>query len=1816
MGFSKRFHLQQNIDALRIVFKLEKEKRQATVGERLLMMQYSGFGGLKFVLNPIENEIDINNWRKTEHDLFPITQELHQLLKENSEDEKQYRRYVDSMKSSVLTAFYTPPKVIDAISSALRDSGLHINKFLEPSAGIGSFVQSFSESQKANVTAYEKDLLTGKILKQLYPESNVRVSGFEEIPEREQNSYDVVASNIPFGDTSVFDLSYTRSRDDAKIQAARSIHNYFFLKGADMLREGGLLVYITSQGILNSPKNEPIRRALMQDNNLVSVVRLPNNLFTEYAGTEVGSDLIILQKNTAKENLTEREDLFCRSNPTEYNTPGNALFQNSARIVHTDYKLGTDPYGQPALIYTHKNGVDGIAKDLKQMLSEDFGKHLNLGLYKGERNDEPIIQIPVEPKVIPPVIDPVTIRQKLQPEPTPVIRQEIPQELKQLSIFDLFESAGEPVAVIALPKRTTRSTRQSTRKSRDTIGRQTDLFSGVLQQTYIPPKTNGTANGTPKINGKNQEAIGDLFSQINGNGQTDKSAVPSAVNNAIPKPAPYNGELQSFHRNDCLVVDNGWVGYLQDVERNEEKSSATFHPLQLPTLQKARAEAYIAVRDSYINLYQNEAEKQTEHKEERETLNLLYDAFTKKYGNLNAADNAKLIKTDSAGKEIPYLERIIGGVIHKADIFSRPVSFSITTLATDNPEEALAASLNKYGSVDLDFMSEISSLPVDTLKEALHGRLFYNPLQQEYEIAERWIAGNVVEKANEVKTYLENNPDDKEAKESLTALEEARPRRIEFEELDFNLGERWIPTGIYARFASHLFDADVLVHYSESSDDFSVKCHHGNMHIWEKYAVKAESRTFDGIALLKHALVNTTPDITKKVMVGDQEVKVRDMEAIQMANTKIDEIRTAFTDWLHAQNDEFKNRLTDQYNDTFNCFVRPNYDGSHQDFPGLDRKAAGIEDLYSSQKDTVWMIKLNNGAICDHEVGAGKTLIMCTAAQEMKRLGLAHKPMIIGLKANIPAIAEDYRKAYPHAKILYPGIDDFTPQKRLRIFGDIKNNDWDCVILTHDQFGMIPQSPEIQKEILEIELDSVERNLDALQSQGKEVTRGMLSGVIKRKENLEVKLKTLQHDIENRKDDIVDFKMMGIDHLFVDESHQFKNLMFNTRHTRVAGLGNVDGSQKALNLLFAIRTIQERTNADMGATFLSGTTISNSLTELYLLFKYLRPRALEKQGIHSFDAWAAIYARKTTDYEFSVANNIVAKERFRYFIKVPELAQFYSEITDYRTAKNIGIDRPNKNEVLYNIPPTPDQEAFIQSLMQFAKTGDATLLGREPLSQREEKAKMLIATDYARKMSLDMRMVSDIYDDHPDNKASHCAANIAKYYNHFNAQKGTQFVFSDLGTYKPGEWNVYSEIKRKLVEDHGIPAHEVRFIQEAKNDKQRRELINGMNEGKIRVLFGSTSMLGTGVNAQKRAVAVHHLDTPWRPSDLDQRDGRAIRKGNEIAKFFADNKVAVIIYAVEKSLDSYKFNLLYNKQLFIDQLKTNNLTKRTIDEGSMDEKSGMNFSEYVAILSGNTDLLDKAKLEKQIAGLESEKQAFNRSKSSAKSKVENYTEMLQSTQSRLKRMSTDWENLQQRLQKRSDDTIENPVLLDGLPPNANPKQIGAKLNQIADKAHTGGQYDEIGTLYGFMLLVKTELTQKDSASLVEKTNRFFVQGEGNIKYTFNNGVMAKDPETAAMNFIRALDKLPGFIKQEEDKIAEIQKDLPVLQDVLNGTWAKESRLSELKTELAAVERKIQLSITPETKADALEQVEKPKETPTVQDSIVRTKGIHLPRGIL
>ena len=1654
-------------------------------------------------------------------------------------------------------------------------------RFLDPSSGTGNFVSAFrpqchsASGNTPEIVAYEKDLLTGRILARLHPEAQVNIKGFEELPPHRNGYFDVVSSNIPFGDIRVFDPSFDNGT--ARRFALNSLHNYFFAKGLDAVREGGVLAFITSQGVMNSAMAYPVRQYLMNRSRLLSAVRLPNNLFTDYAGTEVGSDLIILQKDTlSQREYTSLERSFVEVGTQADGTTQNEYFEHTAAIVHTRGHVGTDPYGKPARIYLHDGGMEAIAADMKYFLDRNLSEQLDLDLYLRHspvQEFRNLVSRPAETmqQRIAQVreinrsgnmnghstsTDRQTIqveRRTLTPEQPstdarPTAAKTTPEPV--MSLYDLFGFTQEERSQVR--KRKTRSTKKD---------------SGQLSLFDMPPLEQHPAPAEPTPQEKERQ-------EQERQEQERRRQEEEAARQERMKPRPYPAGLQGHHRNGSLVDDDGQIGYLSAIGG----AAPVFNPLDLPERQRRRASLYIEIRDTYHHLYENEAAAHAANPALRTMLNTLYDDFIRQFGNLNDRKNIDLFRMDAGNREILSLERYIDGRAVKADIFDHPVSYNINEIThTDDVHEALTASLNKYGNVDMAYMESLTDKSQSDLLEELRGRIFYNPLSKNYEIADRFISGNVMAKAEHIEEYLQSHPDNGEARISLEALRQSLPTPIPFEDLDFNFGERWIPAGVYSRYASWLFDTDVSVRYTASNDEYSIKADMTSPRIMNQYSVRSESRIFNGIALMRHAIHNTTPNITKTVLdKTGKEMKIRDPEVTLLANSKIDEIRNGFSDWLMEQSPEFKRKMADMYNRKFNCFVRPKYDGSHQSFPGLDLKGLGIPDLYPSQKDCIWMLKQNGGGIADHEVGGGKTLIMCCAAYEMKRLGLANKPLITGLKANIHEIAQTFATAYPNAKVLYPGKEDFTPERRVEIFHRMKNNDWDAIILSHEQFGMIPQSPEIQRDILQQELDSVEENLEVLYQQGAEVSNAQIKGMEKRKMNLEVRLKELLHEIETRKDDVADFKRMGIDHLFVDESHRFKNLMFTTRHDRVAGLGNSEGSQRALNMLFALRTIQQRTGKDLGATFLSGTTISNSLTELYLLFKYLRPRELERQGINSFDAWAAVFARKSVDYEFSVTNEVVQKERFRYFIKVPELASFYSEITDFRTAADIGIDRPEKNEILHNIPPTPDQREFIQKLIEFAKTGNATVLGRPPLNEREEKAKMLIATDYARKMSLDMRLIDPLsYGDDKDNKATHCADMIAKYYNKYAGHKGTQFVFSDLGTYKPDQWNPYSEIKRKLVEDHGIPEDQIRFIQEAKTEKKRKAMIEAMNEGKIRVLFGSTEMLGTGVNAQKRCVAIHHLDAPWRPSDLQQRDGRGIRKGNEVAKLYADNKVDVIIYAVEKSLDSYKFNLLYNKQLFITQLKQNNMGCRTIDEGGMDEKGGIPFSEYVAVLSGNTDLLDKARLEKRIAGMEGERKAFQRGKGESRIKLETFLANRASNDDIIARVRKDKAAIESRMQYDKEGNRLNPLKIDGVAGD-DPKVIAAKLHEIEDRERTHGQPKVIGSLYGFDIVVKTDTTVKDGLDFCE--NRFFVRGEGNFLYNYNNGRLAVDPKTACQNFINAFDSIPRLIEKYTRDNEAIEKELPVLEQVVGEVWKKEDELKQLKADLAALDRKILLSL--------------------------------------
>ena len=1655
MNYNKLQALEANTAAIETAYQVRNEKRTATAAERETLSLYSGFGGIKEVLDLETNAPMPDKMKQALDRLVCVLQTIAQ------GDETLYKELVDSIKTSVLTAFYTPKFLIEAVANQIQATfqthGLQMKSFLEPSAGIGGFLPvAMPDTYKA---AVEKDLATGLVLSALQPDTQTVIGGFETIDaqELEYGTFDVIASNIPFGTINVFDADFER-RGTPYRQSLKAIHNYFFIKAMELLNEGGLLAFVTSRGVADSPTNRFVRDYLVHHAHIITALRLPDTLFMQTGGIEVGSDLIILQKDSRKQNLTTRERLFLEV--CKERTPqgmemehSNKAFTLPQSTLATGTTIGTNQFGKVVRKYEWNGMEEAIQQRLAEILKANFTHYFKPSLFG---------------------------RQK----------QAQPQQGTMLSLFDLFGEA--------------------------------------------------TAAAQPKPN-------------------TGKR--------------PYTDKMPDWLKDGALVLFEGQLGTIQSRRADRfYELAAWFNPIKVNGADMERAKDYLPVRKAYFELSESEAETRTEQPLLRERLNEVYDAFVSKWGNFHTDGNKELMTLDSMGLEVYSIEMQVHGEVMKADIMREPVAFKkIDVSVRLTPMEALASSLNYYGRVSMDYLTQTTGCNESEVIEALEGEMFYNPETGAWEEKGRILAGNVVEKCKLFAGHIHTLTGEARiwTERTVKALEDVTPELIPYEELDFNMGERWIPTEVYADFAEHLFDVKVDVVYFDVNDTYVISLHGYSPTAYNIYA----SHGYTGEKLFAHALHDTVPEIKKEVMRGGEWVKVPDEEAMQEAATKIQEIRDKFNAWLDSQPIAVRDELVRLYNERFNCYVRPSYDGSAQTFPGLSFAQFPYDDLYPSQKDAIWMIKQNGGGVCWHEVGAGKTMVMCVAAYEMKRLGLVQKPMIIGLKANVHEIADCFRKAYPSAKLLYPGKEDFTPANREELFSKIKNNNWDCIILTHDQFAKIPQSEETMYGIMQQELDDVERSLQVLEDSGMGWrNRRMQKGLEKRQENLTSSLQSLKMRMEEKKDNGIDFHSMGIDHIFVDECHYFKNLMFQTRHTRVAGIGNNQGSQRAMNLLIAIRDIQKRTGKDLGATFLSGTVVVNALTELYVLFKYLRPKELAKQRVSCFDAWAAIFTKKTTDYELNVTGSIKRKERFRTYIKVPELAAFLREITDYRTAEMINLDIPDKNVRFLSDKPTVEQEAMIERLVRFAHSGEWSDLGLEaPAPEHMDKAKMLIATNVARKMALDMRLLGNQFSDDPANKASRCAQTIYEYYVKSNAHRGTQFVFSDLSTYKPNEWNVCQDIKDKLVE-MGIPANEIQFIQTAKTEKARKKIFEGMNNGTIRVLFGSTSMLGTGVNAQQRAVAVHHLEVPWRPADLEQRNGRAVRKGNTV-KLWGGNVVDIIIYGTEKTLDAYKFNLLRNKQLFINQINNGTIAVRRIDEDGLDEDTGMNFAEFVAILSGNTDLLDKAKLDNKIMQLEKEQAAFNKERYRAERKAESDRQEIDTCKRNIGRMTEDWEYFNTRKENCAIEINGNSQLTT--------EETGRALHSISRKHR--GDFTPIGSYNGLRLLVRSEYRLDGSFD----RNIFFVEGKGGLKYKCGMSGSLPPSFTAAAAFPQmTLENIPKLMERQAERQKHLEEEITTLQQVMARRWGKEEELKRLKQECKELQERINRT---------LEEAERPVE---------------------
>ncbi|HLP37761.1 helicase-related protein [Lacibacter sp.] len=1784
MQYNSQQHLTHNLAAIRIALNWQPGTALSVLDRDALKL-YSGFGGIKAILFP---EGKLQQWKelhasKEDQRLYPQVMELHQLLRDKLSEE-EYQSCIESLRNSILTSFYTPDFVPDTLFKALKETGINIENFYEPSSGHGIFIRSAIETFPSiqSVTAIEKDLLTGKILAALQQDASVpvdvQIKGFEETSDKENNRFDLICSNIPFGNFKVHD----RSIKEAELK--NKIHTYFFAKGLEKLRDGGLLAFLTTDAYLNNPSNQAAREHLFQHADFISVCRMPDNLMKVTANTEAPTHLLVVQKNNSKQSFSEEEQLLCKTieqnNQFGTFTTNQYLSLHSSLLLGNQQRAGKNQYGQAHQELVQTGEVSDIKEQFVAILSIDLEKRFQKK--KFEQKTEQAIE--VKPKLT--LLPPPENKTDTGSFQLGLFDQHISSNGNRASAYinnldkTVVDSKTASIINIIKPEDT------STHETIVLLTARSHAFKQYVYKLYSNTKelqfpVNWMSAAAMQHELKNLPVTLAVYDHAFRNHGEQAFHVSFSKADALTELT----SLNPFYKEGTLLVHNEQVGYASfSVSDNQ-------HAVFIPSVQSNKDLAffiqYSALRDGYLSLMHSDALSLTEKEQQCIELSDQYDRLVRSWGLLNSSANRqRILKDDAFGLTmLSSLERKDGDRFIKSDILTQSFIVPQEVYRTDNPHEALAKCLSDKGCVDLEFIAAATDSTETESIEALTQKIYFNPIVHQWETVDALLSGNVVDKLRQIKSIAEQHPENTYISTSLTALEKVQPERIPFELLDFNLGERWLPTELYERYTSSVLELPVTVNYFPSVDTFKVNTNGGNAKTNQEYAVTTKSgKTTYASTLFEHALENTTPFYTYNVDLGDKMIRVPDNEAIQLAHQKIESIRNGFTVWLQDQSAEEKQALEERYNNLFNCYQLREYDGSHLQFPSLNKAKLGIDDLYSSQKNSVWRIIQNRGALIDHEVGLGKTLTMVVASHELKRLKIANKPMILALKANVRQITETFKKAYPKARILAPGEQDFTPSKRLRLFHEIKNNQWDCIIITHDQFAKIPQSPEIMRQIFQSELDNIQKDLATLKETGGEISRSMLKGLEIRKTNLSVKLKAVEQAIEEKKDTGISFAELGVDHLFVDESHKFKNLTFTTRHDRVAGLGNKEGSQKALNMLFAVRTLQQKQERDLCVTFLSGTPISNSLTEMYLLFKYLRPNEMKRQQIENFDAWAAVFARKTVDFEFSVTNEIIAKERFRHFIKVPELAIFYNEVTDYKTAKHIQLDKPELDEQLVNIAPTPEQRVFIQQLMQFAKTGDGTLIGRAKLTDEEDKGRMLLATNYAKKMAVDMRLINDrVYSDHPDNKVNVCARKLAAIYHQTSSIKATQIVFSDIGTPKPDAFNIYHALKEKLVRDHQVAGDHISFIHDW-SDSRRPELFRKMNSGDIRILIGSTEKAGTGLNVQQRVVAMHHLDIPWKPSELEQRNGRGARQGNIIAKTHNENKVQSYIYAVEKSLDNYKFNLLKNKQTFISQIKNAELNVRTIDEGAMDEKSGMNFSEYIAILSGDTTLLEKSKLEKKIAVLESLRHAHHKEQINAGFKLDQLQEEKSNVLHIAAKLATDAAYYHKVLLFEKDGTKSNPLLLEGKSIN-DPEMKGRHLIDLYTTwkpADPSTDEERIGSLYGFELYIRRQKEAFEENGLFQYTysNVFYAtRQETNIKYNWNQGhINIDNPKLAARYFLNAIDRVDTLTDKYNKQLQELDKNIPQLERLRTKPFEQEKELSTLKLEVQRLEREITIKI--------------------------------------
>lgn len=1605
-----------NVAAIKLLKQLEAEDRLATPEEQKVLARYVGWGGLA----PVFSYGRDSAWESEKA-------ELRELL-----TDEEY----NAARGSTNNAHYTSPEVIKGVWDIIERLGFKGGKVLEPSMGIGNFFGMMPEKlrSKSSLNGVELDSLTGRIAKQLYQKASVEITGYEQT-KYPDDYFDLAISNVPFGQFSLHDPKYNKFKFN--------IHNYFFAKAIDQVRPGGLVAFITSTGTMQSGSDAKRLRELLKNKaDFIGAVRLPNTAFKENAGTEVTTDLIILQK---------RE-------------PGAAPGKNNHAWLETKDSELTGKYTQQPL------QINEYYSEHPEML---IGKLAEDTLYGGGR---------------------------------------LALDGTGLNVGKELEGRVEkfPKNIYKL-----RSTNRNTNS---------------LESAHKFLAPSGTRNG--------QFVIAD---------------------------------------NGVFVNDNGEM-------------------VELPKAAQGRAKDYVGLRevtkkilDGQIN--PNVADKTLDAW--RKDLNKVYDKFVAKYGYLNSPKNKRDLAQDpdfgivSAIEKYTLDKKTKKESAAKADIFTkRTVNPIIKIDKADNPSDALALSLSNTGAVDIDYMAELTGQkPADVVK-ALKGFIYKDPATNTYVTAEEYLSGNVREKLEIAEFWGKTDP---EAAANIEALKKVQPVDLTPEEISVNLGTPWIPESDLRDFAQEMlgmpsWEQPLDIRFNKPAGTWLVAWNRGWRADEAKHGTEATQkwgtprRNFAN--LLDDALNQRTPTVYDTSSDGKRSVNQQETLAAQQ---KLREIQDEFKKWIWKDKDRAE-RLAAYYNRNFNNMRLREYNGSMLTLPGYSSVAPPLKQ---HQKDAVWRIIQDGTALLAHTVGAGKTWTMQTAAMELKRLGIVNKSMFVIPNHMLQQFENEFRIIYPNAKLLTissENLPDVPPPakkgdtaeakkrraakiaERQKILSRIATEDWDGIIISHNMFKRIPMSPEAYNAFYQEQIDNMRTAILELTGEGDRNSNRLVKELEKKAKSLEEKLKRDMN--EENKDIVIPFEQLGIDEIFVDEADLFKNLFFVTKMNRIGGLSNTN-SQRSLDMYMKTQYLAKHNNG-RGIVFATGTPISNTMAEMFTMLRYLDGKGLKENDLDFFDNWAAQFAERETVIERSPdGQGWRQAEKFTKFKNMPELIKMFRKVADVKTQADLNLDIPKLKNGKPTVIEVEPNSALTDYIKNTAKERAQKIHDRQ-VDPSEDN--MLKLTGDLRKASLDMRLIDPtVPASVAGGKLRAVAENVYKKYKESNSTKGAQLVFCDLSTPKgtsdkvvetdgavapeaaeDGE-NVtaYEEIKKSLVKQ-GVPPEEVAFIHDAKTKEQKEELFAKVRDGRVRVLIGSTEKMGAGTNVQQKLVALHHVDAPWRPRDIEQREGRILRQGNENAE------VEIFNYVTKDSFDANMWEKLKNKATMIAQALSNNLSGRTLEDA---DANVLSFAEIESLASGNPLVAERVAVNAELNKYEALYASYRKNQTANERKASNLPATIEYNK-------TIADNAKADIKNRS--SIEGDKFSITLGKKVFNKRADAKAALEAYASNKSGVARTVGKIGGFELRLRP---LKTGESYSQDGNIFAAQ-EGDVKAeligknTYTCEAALGSIEYAVMHAPeKTLDRAERNVESSEKELKAVQAELAEPFKYLEKYEELKKRSAEIDAEL-------------------------------------------------